>query len=346
MNKIGLYVHIPFCRSICPYCDFHKAIKGDEEKKAYIDLLDFKEYSHQYIPDTIYIGGGTPSCLPLLEINKLFSKIKDNFEIEDNAEITFECNPFDVSEEMVKTLYNNGVNRISLGIQSAVDIERKILGRRSNKEDIKACINTIKENGINNISVDIMLGIPGQTRASLNETLEFVESLDIQHISAYILKLEENTYFYKHQDKFDLLSDEVIADLYLYCIEKTKNAGFHQYEISNFSKPGFQSRHNLKYWNGEDYLGIGETAYSFIDKKRFHYDEKMKLIDDGSGGDFFEISMLNLRLTEGIKNPPPFMRKNAESLTSFVTSDSDGIRLTPKGFLMSNEIIIRLLNEK
>ena len=365
-DNIGLYIHIPFCRSKCPYCDFYSFIADDASKKAYTDAVieciksDYTKYKRK--ADTLYIGGGTPSSLETDDLVKIINTAKETF-LTDDAEITIECNPYDASFELFSKLYDASVNRISMGMQSANDIERKKLGRRSSREDITKAVTNAKKAGISNISLDLMLGIPSQSEESLLSSLDFCISLDIPHISAYILKIEEATPFYKLQSKLNLPSDDEVADMYLVTCDYLSSHGIKQYEISNFAKEGFESKHNLKYWNCLEYLGIGPAAHSFIDGKRFFYDRDftsfvnagLSPVYDGQGGSFSEYVMLGLRLCQGISDEqtvkrfghkmPDKLIKAAEKYidNGFMEHENGNLKLTAKGFLLSNTILADIL---
>ncbi len=365
MKSIGLYLHIPFCRSKCPYCDFYSFSGKQNQIDEYTRVLNERVLSsistlHRK-GDTLYFGGGTPSILGAENIATLVNTCKKDFLI-DNAEITVECNPYGLDEDFFKALYNCGVNRISLGLQSAVDSERRALGRLSDRGQVENAVKTAQKVGFENITLDVMLGIPNQTKKSLNETLDFCISLGVPHISAYMLKLEENTHFYKNQAKYNFPNDDTTADLYLQMCEALENNGIMQYEISNFAKSGFESRHNLKYWHCEEYLGLGPSAHSFLDSKRFYFDRDFNLfmngsspIEDGVGGDFTEYAMLNLRLTDGLQNqkvlerfghkiPNEIYEKSKIFVDNgFMTADENKIALTRNGFLMSNTILSSIL---
>ncbi len=369
MKQIGLYLHIPFCKSKCPYCDFYSFSGKYSEKDEYTNVLRERILSSVYTlqnkdgckADTLYIGGGTPSVLGAKNLATLVNACNSGF-LTDDAEITVECNPHGLDEDFFKVLQDSGVNRISLGLQSAVDSERRILGRLSDRNQVENAVKTAQKVGFSNITLDVMLGIPNQTEKSLNETLDFCISLGVPHISAYMLKLEENTHFYKNQHKYDFPDDDLTADLYLQMCETLENQGIMQYEISNFAKSGFQSRHNLKYWHCEEYLGLGPSAHSFLDGKRFYYDSDFNAfmngnspIGDGFGGDFTEYAMLNLRLVEGLNEDKVFERFGhsipkeiyAKSKifidNGYMTKSDNGIALTRKGFLMSNTILSEIL---
>ncbi len=369
MKNIGLYLHIPFCKSKCPYCDFYSFSGKDTEKDNYTRVLKDRISSSVSTlqsdsackADTLYIGGGTPSVLGAKNLASLVNACNSGF-LTDNAEITVECNPHGLDEEFFKILHDCGVNRISMGLQSAVDSERRILGRLSDRKQVENAVKTAQKVGFENITLDVMLGIPNQTEKSLTETLDFCVSLGVPHISAYILKLEENTHFYKNQHKYNFPDDDLTADLYLQMCETLESNGIMQYEISNFSKKGFESKHNLKYWHCEEYLGLGPSAHSFLNGKRFYYDRDFNAfmngnypIDDGLGGDFTEYAMLNLRLVEGLNENKVFERfghsipKEIYDISKifidngYMITTENGLALTRKGFLMSNTILSEIL---
>ena len=364
MKNIGLYLHIPFCKSKCPYCDLYSFSGKDTEKDEYTKILKdriLRISNLQCKGDTLYIGGGTPSVLGAENLKTLVDTCKNDF-LTDGAEITVECNPHGLNEDFFKTLYSCGVNRISMGLQSAVDSERRILGRLSDRNQVENAVKMAQKVGFSNITLDVMLGIPNQTEKSLNETLDFCISLGVPHISAYMLKLEENTHFYKNQEKYNFPDDDLTADLYLQMCETLHSNGIMQYEISNFSKNGFESRHNLKYWHCEEYLGLGPSAHSFLNGKRFYFDRDFKAfmngnspIDDGVGGDFTEYAMLILRLVEGLNenkvferfghNIPKEIYEKSQIFidNGYMLKNENGLALTRNGFLMSNSILAEIL---
>lgn len=368
----GIYIHIPFCKSKCPYCDFYSFCKNDELKEKYVnsvidEITTNKRFNNIFDKNgftfnTIYFGGGTPSVLSGESIYNIITALKTSYTISPDAEITVECNPNSDIESLIPYFKKSGVNRISLGLQSAVDIERKKLGRSADKKRIFDIINVLKENNITNISLDIMLGIPEQTIDSLKETLDFIKDCDIKHVSAYILNIEENTPFYKLQNKLNLPDENTVCEFYEYTCDYLNNIGFIHYEISNFAKEGFESKHNTKYWLLEDYLGIGPSAHSFINNKRYYFENDIDAFINGvppvfdcDGGDYEEYIMLRLRLKSGLnlkeleklygsdatKNiikKASFLKEN-----SLIDFDNETISLTEKGFLVSNSIISELI---
>ncbi len=362
---IGLYLHVPFCRSKCPYCDFYSFRADDGKMDAYCAELRRKiaesAVTLQCKADTLYIGGGTPSVLGAERLKSLVYQAKRDF-LTENAEVTVECNPHALPADFFEELHAAGVNRISFGLQSAVDAERRSLGRLSTRTEVETVVRAAQNAGIQNISLDVMLGIPNQTERSLRETLNFCISLGVPHVSAYILKLEENTVFYKRRETYAFPDDDQTADLYLQMCETLEKNGLAQYEISNFAKAGYESRHNLKYWHCAAYLGLGPAAHSFLSGKRFFYDRDFDgflcgnpPIPDGDGGDFTEYAMLALRLSEGLRERavmarfahgiPPKMREKCRAFAEhgYLISDEQGIRLTRKGFLVSNSVLAELL---
>ena len=358
---VGLYIHIPFCRGKCPYCDFYSVVpsRGIIDRYTGCVCSQLKEYEGRCF-DTVYFGGGTPSLAGAENIEKIL----DCVNLCGNPEITVECNPSDCGdggfdfEKAAKA----GVNRISFGLQSAVDSERKALGRRADAQDVSDAVKRAQSAGISNISLDLMLGIPGQNKESLKRSVEFCFSAGAKHISAYILKIEEGTHFYRIRDKLDLPDEDETADLYLECVELIEEGGMRQYEISNFAFPGFESKHNLKYWRCEEYLGIGPAAHSFIDGKRFYFGRNLEeymnkpvAVYDGEGGCFEEYAMLALRLTRGLQNSSVkerfgfdipaeiFEKAKKYEQNGLVRISGDSISLTPDGFLVSNAVIGNLI---
>lgn len=369
MKNIGLYLHIPFCKSKCPYCDFYSFSGKESQKDEYVTALQSKILSSVSTlqsdcackGDTLYIGGGTPSVLGAKNLRSLVNACNSGF-LTDDAEITVECNPYGLQEDFFKALYSCGVNRISFGLQSAIDSERRILGRLSERNQVENAVKTAQKVGFKNITLDVMLGVPEQTENTLNETLDFCISLGVPHISAYMLKIEENTHFYKNREKYNFPDDDLTADLYLQMCETLESNGIMQYEISNFARKGFESQHNLKYWHCEEYLGLGPSAHSFLNGKRFYFDRDFDSflkgnspIQDGVGGDFTEFAMLNLRLVEGLNENKVFERFGHNIPTElyekskifvengYMTADKNGLALTRKGFLLSNSILSEIL---
>lgn len=366
MKPIGLYVHVPFCESKCPYCDFY-SIKCDTElidRYANAICETLKKHSQEMgiAFDTIYFGGGTPSLLGNENIEKIMQTVRENFSFWAK-EVTLEVNPTTASTLDFKRLLSAGVNRLSIGVQSAVDEELKQLGRRHTVRDAERTIKMAQEAGFENISVDLMVAVPSQTKRSLQKSIDFCVNQDIQHVSAYLLKIEENTPFYARQTQLALKDDDEQAELYLFLVDELEKHGFKQYEISNFAREGYQGQHNLKYWNAEEYLGIGPSAHSFVNGKRFFYPRslqdflsgKNEIIYDGDGGYVEEYLMLKLRLREGVNNNafkerfgfdiPQVYFERAKTYQKYglIEVDEKSFRINKKGLLMSNTLIAKII---
>lgn len=362
MKTLGLYIHIPFCNGKCPYCDFYSVTQTDNAMDEYIFYLNKKISSNKtYIADTVYFGGGTPSVLGTQRLVSVLDNIKKYFG-DIQKEVTLEVNPESARHLDFELLRYHGVNRISVGLQSADNNELKVLGRKHSAQDVINTVKIIQSSGIDNISLDLMIGISGQTIESLTDSIQFCADLNVYHISAYILKIEEGTLYYKNKNRLRLPDDDNVCDFYEFMISKLNSLGYRQYEISNFSRPGFESRHNLKYWNCEEYLGLGASAHSFIDKKRFYYARSIrdfyidKIISDGTGGDEEEYIAMTLRLSSGLEykkfisyfgyDLPKHYIDNAKRLdkTGLLYINDNGIRLSEKGFLCSNSIIVEIIS--
>ena len=338
-ERSGLYFHIPFCKSKCPYCDFYSVKFDEASAQQYVQEICDEIKQYQGIFDTVYFGGGTPSILPPELIGKILDCARTQFEISDDAEITVECNPSKDLSEDFKKYASYGVNRISVGMQSAVDSERFALGRAAGRNEVERTINYARQSGIENISLDLMLGIPKQTIESLDYSFDFIKSVGVPHVSAYMLKIEEGTKFFQMRDRLVLPDDDTVGEMYLKTVDTLASFGIKQYEISNFAVPGFESRHNTKYWTLTPYLGIGKSAHSFWGSKRFFYDIEWNKIDDGTGGDKEEQIMLGLRLAKGIDKS--LVDRDFADLVKmgYVDDLGERIALTPKGMLVSNTII-------
>lgn len=366
MNPIGLYLHIPFCVRKCPYCDFYSLHAEERIMDTYVGILRKNLLAWgaklNRPADTVYFGGGTPSLLGAPRLSALIKTAKTVFSVYGSAEITVECNPEQCGEAFLAGLREAGVNRISIGMQSALKAERKILGRPDSS--VEKAVSAAKAAGFENISLDLMLGIPLQSLESVRESVDFCRESGVCHVSAYLLKIEKGTAFCESQGTLRLPDEEEVCGLYHEACGALEKAGFRQYEISNFAKPGWESRHNLKYWNAEEYLGLGPSAHSFIDGNRFYYPRNLHaysvgsgVVPDGSGGSFSEYAMLRLRLNDGLSEEavrsrfghgiPSCVRRAAEKLNpaGLLIADSSGIRLTREGFLLSNAVIGELLRD-
>lgn len=364
-KKIGLYVHVPFCDGKCPYCDFY-SIRGSEERMT--------EYTNSIIKsilsygnrlgrqaDTLYFGGGTPSLLGAARVRSVVEAARSVFGL-DNAEITLEANPGEDLGEFFKAVHDAGVNRLSIGMQSAAEEELRLLGRRHTAAQASQAVEGARKAGFENISLDLMIATPGQTKDSLRRSITFCAQTGVRHISAYLLKIEPHTAYEKQKEQLALPDDDTAGELYLFACGELERLGFFQYEISNFAIPGSESRHNLKYWHCEEYLGIGPAAHSFLDGKRFYYERSLRDFqngaepkEEGEGGGFEEYAMLALRLAEGLTERgcrerfgsgiPEHVRGAAQKYekAGLTARTPDGFRLTRQGFLVSNMLIAELL---
>lgn len=340
----GLYIHIPFCFSKCPYCDFYSTKYTPAAADAFAEKLggQMQDYTGSF--DTVYFGGGTPSILEPRVLTGILQAARDHFAIDPAAEITVECNPSkDLTRDM-EQYAAAGINRVSIGMQSAVDRERFALGRRAGSGEVARTVAAAKAAGITNISLDVMLGTPKQTPDSLEETFAFIERMQVTHISAYLLKIEPGTPFDRLQAKLALPEEDTVCQMYLQTVERLGQLGFAQYEISNFARPGYESRHNLKYWLLEPYLGLGPSAHSLWNDRRFYFDRDWAWQDEGPGGDREEQILLGLRLNRGIpadwltRDPAPYIAGG------FMRRANGRISLTPRGMLVSNTILAELLD--
>ena len=353
----GIYIHIPFCASKCPYCDFYSLVSDEAVRESYKNKVieAIESCPFELHADTVYFGGGTPNLMGekfLLEILDAASK---KFNLSSESEITLEANPSFQDLDMFQNLKKGGFTRISFGVQSSNNETLKILGRRHNFEEAVSAVYSAKEAGFQHISVDLMMSVPSQTKENLLKDIDNFSRLPVDHISSYLLKLEPGTPFYKRYPDPD---EDLAADSYLLAVEALEKKGFHQYEISNFSKSReARSRHNLKYWLLDDYLGIGPSAHSLIKGKRFYFDRNLKGFLNAEnvweqtkfesvGNTEEEKIMLNLRLTDGLnlkslKNDTSQLRKKCEKFAKIKMGklEGDTFSLTPQGFLLSNCII-------
>lgn len=365
-DSLGLYLHIPFCKNKCPYCDFFSGKGSDEDYNAYCaDLKNKINYWSNRTKRpvaTVYFGGGTPSILGTKRLCELLGCIKERFSVEADAEITVEVNPDTGKELDFGALKNAGFNRVSIGFQTAEQNELKALGRIHDVNDARLTVQNAQAAGIDNLSLDLMMGIPFQTADSLKNSIDFCASLEVKHISSYLLKIEQGTQFFEQRDFLRVADGDKQADLYLLAVDYLNSLGYRQYEISNFAKAGFESRHNSIYWRCREYIGIGPSAHSFFEGKRFFYSRSMEdfkaniLHDDGDGGYEEEYIMLALRLTSGLcfsdfrerfhKEVSPLLLKKTDKYISMNMMERDGqhISYTPKGFLVSNAILGDLLS--
>ena len=374
-TPLGIYVHVPFCRSKCQYCDFYSiTAKDDKTIDSYLKAItahirETGQLAPGYTVDTIYFGGGTPSYLGADALATILTVIRRSFDVDANAEITFEANPDSISDSLLKRLRAEGFNRVSLGIQCDDDEILAKIGRPHTYEQAVNAYDRIRHFGFQNVSVDLIYGLPGQSLGAWQQTLENVLTLHPEHISCYGLKVEEGTPLYGYQAYADLADDDTQADMYLSAVEILKEHGYRQYEISNFARRGKVSRHNLKYWMGMEYIGFGPDASSDFASKRYSYVRSLPEYIAGirNGGQIIrelnqiptreragEYVMMRLRTIGGINRQEyesafllPFdpleklLQMNEQhGLARF---ENGRWHLTPRGFLVSNSIISDLL---
>ena len=366
------YIHIPFCVHICHYCDFNKVfIKGqpvdDYLKALQVEMERTIQQSNDNELKTVFVGGGTPTSLSQEQLKTLLTTIRNTLPIRQDAEITFEANPGDLTEDKLMVLREGGVNRLSLGVQSFDEQLLKKIGRTHHAEDVYRTVENAKKSGFQNISIDLMYGLPGQTLESFVHSLQETFRLNIQHVSSYSLIVEPKTVFYNlmRKGKLHLPSEDDDAKMYETLLQLTKQNGFHQYEISNFAKRGFESKHNLTYWNNEEYYGFGAGAHSYVDGVRKsnigpvnHYiqqikDGKLPILEETTltlTEKMEEEMFLGLRKTEGVsienfqekfkQNPLQLFSEQLKSLKNkgLIDISSGNIKLTKKGMFLGNEV--------
>ena len=376
-KKLELYVHIPFCEKKCLYCDFLSFSAEDDLHKAYVDKLieeirvQAKNYSDYQI-SSIFIGGGTPSVIKAVYISNIMSAIYEAFIVESLAEVTIECNPGTVDIDKLLVYKQSGINRISVGLQSSVNKELQHLGRVHNYADFLYSYEKIRESGYKNVNIDLMSALPWQTLDSWKSTLKKVVMLKPEHISAYSLIIEEGTEFSKiygsPEGRKFLPTEEVERDMYHSTIDILKNYGYERYEISNYAKPGYESKHNIGYWTGEEYLGFGIGASSYVYGRRFHVEKDIKkYLDINMKRDIMplyqnihelstkekmeEFMFLGLRLTKGVLVTDFYDRFGMELIDVFEKPIQKNIsfgllkyenlylRLTDKGLDLSNRVM-------
>lgn len=370
MEKIGLYIHVPFCLSKCPYCDFYSLPADEEAMDRYTEgllaSLDAWAGRLSCAADTLYFGGGTPALLGGERIARILRRAGERFALFDGApEITLEANPADDLADTFATFAAAGGNRLSLGMQSAYPAELAVLGRRHTPADVERTVADARRAGIDNLSLDVMLGISGQTEETALGSVQRAADLGATHLSAYLLKIEPDTP-YGHRPP-PLPEEDATADLYLAVMEQMERLGYRQYEISNAARPGYESRHNLKYWDSRPYLGIGPAASSCIGGRRFSYPRDIAAflaggepVEEGDSGIAVgspdEYALLRLRLAEGLTEkgyaarygeplPASWRRQAAALPPQLVTADAHGIRLTREGFLLSNTLISHIIGK-
>ncbi|MBQ9510434.1 MAG: radical SAM family heme chaperone HemW [Clostridia bacterium] len=374
MKTLGIYIHIPFCISKCAYCDFY-SLADCNRTEEYIEALktqikSFKKRAAGYTVDTIYFGGGTPSCIQPEYISDLLSTVRKTFKVHPKAEITLEANPGTLDSNKLSIYRSAGVNRLSIGLQSANNAELKMLSRIHTWEEFESTFVLARFEGFDNINVDIMYALPQQSRTHLAETVNAVMNLSPDHISFYGLKIEQNTPFGNNPEIAKRLPDEESQyKMYMESAKRFEDGGYMQYEISNFAKKGKKCRHNIKYWRCENYLGFGVAAASLFEGELFSYAKNIDaFIDDPKSPALVESTqklsekdlatqyiMLGMRLTSGVDRTEYFRRFGRDldadyykKLKPFIEKrlaekTVGGYRLTRRGMLVSNYILSDIL---
>jgi len=370
-KPLGLYIHIPFCKSKCIYCDFYSLPGAEAQMDRYVSavcrqLTELAPRTTAHEVDTVYFGGGTPSYLGVKRLRQIMKTVIKHYRVARRAEVTLEANPDSAGNwRTLRALRRAGFNRLSLGVQSADDEQLKVLGRPHTFAQAQEAVAAARRAKIKNVSLDLIYGLPGQTMESWQDTVEKAAALEPEHLSCYGLKVEEGTPLWDMQGEMDLPDDDLQADMYLWTVERLGQLGYQQYEISNFARPGFLSRHNLKYWTLGEYAGFGPGAHSDLGGVRYAYVRDLKAYCEGveMEGDILseneripdrdrdiEYIMLGLRITKGISRQEfeyrfrlPFGPVQAV-LEKFSGSGHAVLRggrwrLTPEGFLVSNQII-------
>ena len=371
VKPLGLYIHIPFCKSKCIYCDFYSLPRAEDRMDRYVSALcrqlaEIAQRTTAHTVDSVYLGGGTPSYLGEKRLRRILKTVKKHYHLSRDAEITLEANPDSAGDwRALRALRRAGMNRLSLGVQSADDGLLRTLGRPHTFAQAEEAAAAARRARIRNLSLDLIYGLPGQNLAGWKDTLERAAALEPEHLSCYGLKVEEGTPLWDMQEKMDLPDDDAQADMYLWTVERLEALGYEQYEISNFARPGRASRHNMKYWTLCEYAGFGPGAHSDLGDVRYAYLRSLDTYCAGveAGVSVLESSehipprerdieyvMLGLRLTQGISRQEfenryrlPFapIQSVLERFraTGHAALAGERWRLTPEGFLVSNQII-------
>ena len=377
-DKLGIYIHIPFCRSKCDYCNFYSLAgredRMDQYQKALLShIRETAPLAQDFPVDTIYIGGGTPSYYGAKRLKELLGVVHKLYKVEKDAEVTVECNPDSVDVKSLKILRKAGVNRLSMGMQSANACELERIHRIHTPQQVNEAATAARKAGFTNLSLDLIYGLPGQTMDSWKATVEHALSLIPQHLSCYGLKVEEGTPLAARVAEGEVLpDDDQQADLYLWTVGRLERAGYPQYEISNFAKPGFASRHNLRYWLTQPYIGFGPGAHSDFGGRRYSFVRDLDAYIQGvlQGGDIIDESeiipkrercgeylMLRLRTVQGINEQEyrstyfmdfaPLQARLEQFQAQGWAEQTDGRwHFTPQGFLLSNQLIGDLLERQ
>ena len=361
--SLGLYLHIPYCLARCRYCDFYSRGGQKEVPDAYVDALarEMARWGNcdctALRPDTLYFGGGTPSLLRPAQAARLV----DQAAPAPEAEVTLEVNPETVDPARLEGFRRAGINRLSLGVQTADDDSLARLGRPHTAAQSRQALAWARQAGFSNISGDIMLALPHYTREEFDRTLDLLAQGGCTHISAYLLKIEPGTAFARHTPE-GLPDADAAAEFYLYAVEQLAAAGYRQYEISNFAKPGYEGRHNLLYWDCQDYLGLGPAAHSCMNRRRFYWPADTRAFVEGrsapvqdGGCDGEDYIMLRLRLAAGL-DEETLARRFGVRLTErqrafwrrcqaagYAAPGDGALRLTPAGMIIQNSILVELL---
>lgn len=370
---VGLYLHIPFCVRKCDYCDFYSVANATSETRGTFQtamehcLNKCSDFAKERVVDTLYIGGGTPSCYPADQLAALIGLVGERFCLALDCEITVECNPDSATEVWLTKMKAAGVNRLSMGVQSANDDELRRVGRLHDFAGARKAFETARRVGFDNLSLDLIYGLPDQSMEDWQRSVEAILDLQPDHLSCYGLKIEEGTPLCERRDELVLADDDLQADMYLWMVERLAQAGYDQYEISNFARPNKHSRHNMRYWLGEEYLCAGPSAHGYFDGRRYaippnlaefcHGADKSqnegKKID--SSERVREYILLQLRTTWGVSEEEfsgkfgldftPLARELEQfAAHGWAKQQNSRWHFTPEGFLLSNTLIGRLLD--
>lgn len=377
MKEIGFYIHVPFCRAKCYYCDFNSYAGREDYIPAYFNALKneisiYSEMMKDYYVKTVFIGGGTPSLVDTQHIYEIINLCNHSFNIIPGAEISIEANPGTLSKEKLLSYKAIGINRLSMGLQACQDNLLKSIGRIHTRNEFVSNFNQAVKAGFKNINVDLIFGMPGQLLKEWNETLSDVMELEPAHISCYSLKIEEGTTFGRMLEHGDIrqVEDELDREMYYEAISVITGKGYRHYEISNFAMPGFESRHNMIYWNAQEYIGVGAGAHSYFQGRRYNntseLDKYINLVKDegipkenitliSKDEEMSEYMILGLRLVDGI-SPQEFSERFGVDLFELYHNQLDEltkgqlleytgkrIRLTQKGLDLANQVFMAFL---